>query len=105
MPPTTSRFRTSTVADAMETAKDYIGTYSLKATLPASNTKMPVVKDDELATLVTVNVSEYRRKHDNKVVKKTITIPNYLNELGKDHGINFSEVMTNALKAKLLGHD
>lgn len=89
------------VADAIEMAKDYIGTYSLEDPLPESNIKLPQSKGSEIATLVTVNVSEYKRKNDNKVIKKTITIPNYLNELGKENGINFSEVMTNALKEKL----
>src|SRR5699024_3259781 len=69
------------IADAMEMAKDYIGTYSLEDKLPESNTKLPQAKDGATVTLVTVNVSEYKRKHDNKVIKKTITIPNYLNEL------------------------
>ena len=89
------------IADAMEMSKDYIGTYSLEGKLPESNTKLPETKNGAIATLVTVNVSEYKRKHDNKVIKKTITIPNYLNELGKENGINFSEVMTTALKEKL----
>ena len=30
-----------------------------------------------------------------------LAMANYLNELGKEHGINFSELMTNALKEKL----
>ena len=89
------------IADAMEMAKDYIGTYSLEDKLPESNTKLPQAKDGATVTLVTINVSEYKRKHDNKVIKKTITIPKYLNELGKENGINFSEVMTTALKEKL----
>lgn len=89
------------IADAMEMAKDYIGTYSLEDKLPESNTKLPQAKDGTIVTLVTVNVSEYKRKHDNKVIKKTITIPNYLNELGKENGVNFSELMTTALKEKL----
>ncbi len=89
------------IADAIEMAKDYIGTYSLEDKLPESNIKLPKVADDAIATLVTVNVSKYKRKHDNRVVKKTISIPNYLNELGKEQGINFSELMTSALKAKL----
>ena len=91
----------NSIADAMEMAKDYIGTYSLEDKLPESNTKLPQAKDGATVTLVTVNVSEYKRKHDNKVIKKTITIPNYLNELGKENGITFSEVMTTALKEKL----
>lgn len=89
------------IADAIEMAKDYIGTYSLEDKLPESNIKLPKVADDAIATLVTVNVSKYKRKHDNRVVKKTISIPNYLNELGKEQGINFSDLMTSALKAKL----
>ena len=88
-------------ADAMDIANDSIGTYSLEDKLPESNTKLPQAKDGATVTLVTINVSEYKRKHDNKVIKKTITIPNYLNELGKENGINFSEVMTTALKEKL----
>lgn len=92
----------NSVADAMEMAKDYIGTYSLEEQLPESNTKLPKVKGNAIVTLVTVNISEYKRKNDNKVIKKTITIPNYLNELGKKNGINFSEVMTSALKEKFM---
>lgn len=89
------------IADAMEMAKDYIGTYSLEDKLPKSNTSLPKAKHGAIVTLITVNVSEYKRKNDNRVIKKTITIPNYLNELGKENGINFSEVMTTALKEKL----
>lgn len=89
------------VADAMEMAKDYIGTFSLENKLPESNTKLPKAGEGAIVTLVTVNVSEYKRKNDNRVVKKTISIPNYLNELGKENNINFTEVMTAALKKKL----
>lgn len=89
------------VADAMEMAKDYIGTCSLEEKLPKSNIKLPQVSKDSITSLVTVNVSEYQRKHDHKAIKKTITIPSYLNELGKQNDINFSELMTTALKAKL----
>lgn len=89
------------IADAMEMAKDYIGTYSLEDKLPESNTNLPQAKDGATVTLVIVNVSEYKRKNDNKVVRKSLTIPNYLNELGIEKGVNFSEILTNALKAKL----
>lgn len=90
-----------TIAEAIEMGKDLIGTMSLVEDLPKSNVKLPQVDKDEIATLVTVNISKYKRKNDNKVIKKTITIPNYLNELGKENGVNFSELMTNALKKEL----
>lgn len=89
------------VADAMKMAEDYIGTFSLENKLPESNTKLPRAEEGAIVTLVTANISEYKRRNDNRVVKKTISIPNYLNELGKENRINFSEVMTAALKKKL----
>lgn len=89
------------VADAIKMAEDYIGTASLEEELPKSNTKIPNSKNGEITTLVAVNVSEYKRKHDNKVVRKTLTIPSYLNELGKENNINFSKLLTEALREKL----
>lgn len=89
------------ISDAIAMAEDYIGTVSLDGELPKSNYDLPKTGKAEIATLVRVNVSQYQRRHDNRTVKKTITIPNYLNELGKENGINFSEVMTQALKEKL----
>lgn len=90
-----------TIIEAIEMGKDLIGTVSLVEDLPENNTEIPQVEEPRIATLVTINISEYRRKNDNKVVKKNVTIPNYLNELGKKRGINFSEVLTDALKEKL----
>lgn len=48
-----------------------------------------------------INFKKYKAQHNNKVVKKTLTIPNYLNELGNEQGINFSLTLTEALKEKL----
>ena len=86
------------VADAIMMAQDYIGTMSLVKDLPESNTKIPKTKKDEIATLVAVNISKYKREHDNKVIKKSLTIPNRLNELGNEQGVNFSAVLTEALE-------
>lgn len=90
-----------TIADAIEMGKDLIGTMSLVESLPKSNTNLPTVKKGEIATLVTVNISEYKRKNDDRAIKKTLTIPNYLNEQGKAAGINFSALLTDALKKRL----
>ena len=37
----------------------------------------------------------------NKSVKKTLTIPNWLNETAEQHHINFSQVLQSALKERL----
>ncbi|MCT3401239.1 type II toxin-antitoxin system HicB family antitoxin [Lactobacillus helveticus] len=90
-----------TIAEAIDMGKDLIGTMSLVEDLPKSNVKIPKTKNDEIATLVTVNISEYKRKNDERVVKKTLTIPNYLNEEGKAAGLNFSAILSDGIKAKL----
>lgn len=89
------------VADAISMAQDYIGTYSLENKLPKSVTTLPKAKNDQIVTLVSVDVAEYKRKHDNRIIKKTVTLPSYLNELGKEKGVNFSALLVNALKNEL----
>lgn len=46
------------IVDAIEMAKDYLVTYSLKDQLPESNTELPKVKDGAIAMLVSVRVSK-----------------------------------------------
>ena len=51
--------------------------------------------------IVTVDVEEYARKHFEKSVKKTLSIPSWLNDLATANGINFSQTLQKALKAEL----
>lgn len=95
-----------TINDSIEMARDYIGLKVMNLQdssepIPTSNYFFPQVKKTDIVTLVDVNIDNYRKKHDTKLVKKTLTIPNYLNILGKENGVNFSEILTDALKAKL----
>ena len=43
----------------------------------------------------------YQKKHNAKAVKKTLSIPAWLNEEAMDLGINFSQVLQEALMLKL----
>ena len=51
--------------------------------------------------MVTVDVDEYARKHFEKSVKKTLSIPQWLNDMAVEKGINFSQVLQQALKEQL----
>ena len=51
--------------------------------------------------LVAVDVDEYAKSHFNKSVKKTLTIPEWLNKEALSKNINFSQVLQEALIAKL----
>lgn len=49
-------------------------------------------------TLVGLDIIDYVKKVDKKTVRKTLTIPSYLNEMAKSRGINFSQLLQDALK-------
>lgn len=92
----------TSLEDAIKMAEDYIGSLSLSGKpMPKSVYSLPKADNGDTVTLVRVDLAKYKREHDNKLVKKTLTIPNYLNELGQEEGINFSAVLTAALKEKL----
>ena len=59
------------------------------------------VRGEEIKTLVAVDFKEYRRKTEKRLVKKTLSIPSWLNASAEEAGVNFSATLQEALKAKL----
>lgn len=57
--------------------------------------------DKGFVNMVTVDVKSYARDHFEKSVKKTLTIPVWLDEAAKAQHINFSKVLQKALKEEL----
>ena len=49
----------------------------------------------------TVNLDEYARAYNDKAVKKTLSIPAWLNTACENYGINYSKVLQDALIAKI----
>ena len=56
---------------------------------------------EDIISLVDVDFDAYRRAHDTRAVRKNVTIPNYLNELAIQAGLNFSQILQEGLKARL----
>lgn len=56
---------------------------------------------DEFVNIVACDTLEYRKRFNNKSVRKAITIPEWLNEIANTMDINFSQVLQEALKQKL----
>ena len=50
-----------------------------------------------ILTLVDVNFTEYRRRMDNKAVRRNVTLPNWLNIEAEKAQINVSRVLQEAL--------
>lgn len=57
--------------------------------------------ESSFVNMVTVDVAAYAKMHFEKSVKKTLTIPAWLNTAALEQNINFSQVLQDALKAKL----
>lgn len=58
-------------------------------------------QSESFVNMVTVDVGEYSKTHFEKSVKKTLTIPTWLNAAALEQNINFSQVLQDALKEKL----
>ncbi len=67
----------------------------------ASDIKDIKLEQGEIPLMVDVYMKPYRERMNAKYIKKTLSIPNWLNTLAEKEGINFSQVLQNALKQQL----
>lgn len=95
-----------TLEDAIFMARDAIGILGIEMEdegdqlpKPFSRTYEKELGDQE--ALIDIDFEEYRKKHDNRTVKKNCTIPYYLNAQAEKAGINFSRLLQDALKREL----
>lgn len=68
--------------------------------VPSKKTDITILKD-EFINFVVCDTLEYRKMYNNKSVKKTLTIPEWLNEAAIAMDLNFSQVLQEALIAKI----
>lgn len=73
-----------------------------KGKLPMPTAPTDVSLDsDSVLVVVEFDKAAYNRKHNSRAVKKTLSIPEWLNEEAIALGINFSQVLQEALIAKV----
>lgn len=102
-----------TLENALEMAVDCLAGYLYSAkqegeTVPAPSEMSHIDVNEEydeyesaFVNMVAVDVAEYAKKHFEKSVKKTLTIPSWLNEIAVANNVNFSQVLQSALKEQL----
>lgn len=56
---------------------------------------------DEFLVVVEFDFLDYKKRTNSKAIKKTLSIPEWLNQEALNKGINFSQVLQEALVAKL----
>ena len=73
-----------------------------KTALPTPTKPTEILLENNAAVIIIeFDLDAYRRKHNSKAVKKTLTIPEWLNEEAMAMGINFSQVLQEALLQKI----
>ncbi|CDC06130.1 putative uncharacterized protein [Clostridium sp. CAG:343] len=98
----------STFGDSIQNAylmaQDAMGLYLDNLTnfpKPTLDISKIILQKNQFVSFVSINMDEYRKKFNNKSIKKTLTIPAWLNYLSEKNNINFSQVLQEALKERL----
>lgn len=95
------------MAQAYEMAVDALGLsitdiVDNKGYLPVPSSPDSIKIDDNgFLVIIQFDLAAYRKRTSSKVVKKTLTIPEWLNEEALARGINFSQVLQEGLVAKI----
>ena len=93
----------SSVNETMEAAQEALAAYLLTLLEQEKVIAVPsdisaIHVDDGFSSLVSCDINQYK---DTKAVKKTLTIPSWLNDRAVSMGINFSQVLQEALLSKI----
>ncbi len=93
----------SSLAEAMEAAQEALAAYLLTLLEQGKAINAPsdissIHADDGFSSLVSCDINQYK---DTKAVKKTLTIPSWLNDRAISMGINFSQALQEALLSKI----
>jgi predicted RNase H-like HicB family nuclease len=94
------------IAEAIFMARDAIGLWGISTqdagrAIPEPSESEPKHKKGELVSWVDIDFDEYRRKHDNRTVRRNIALPAWLDEAAREADINVSGFIQSALKEHL----
>lgn len=94
------------IEQAYEMAVDALGLcitdrMNSKEVLPSPSSPENLTVDDGFLMVIEFDLLSYKKRTNSKAVKKTLTIPEWLNEEATALGVNFSQVLQEALIAKI----
>ncbi|MFZ7131368.1 MAG: type II toxin-antitoxin system HicB family antitoxin [Eubacteriales bacterium] len=93
----------TSITDSIAMARDAIGLMGIDIEdeikpLPKPYSVKIHPNENDIVTLVDVDFTEYRKRVDNRAVKKNCTIPYWLSVEAEKAGINYSKVLQEALQ-------
>ena len=59
------------------------------------------IAENEFVNFIRCDTLEYHKRNNGKAVKKTLSIPEYLNEAAVAANLNFSQILQDGIKARL----
>ncbi|MCO5386578.1 type II toxin-antitoxin system HicB family antitoxin [Desulfosporosinus sp.] len=86
--------------DALASWLDYLIDENEVIPNPSMTNNIPL-DDGQFVTMIDKDMTAYRRHKNSKAVKKTLSIPSWLNEEAEAHNVNFSSILQEALKEHL----
>lgn len=98
------------LADALYMAQDAIEMWLWDAenhheTIPPASSQADMTKrcerPDQFVSMVAADTDEYRRQNDNRAVKKTLSVPAWLNYQAEKANAPFSQILQQGLKEYL----
>ncbi len=99
------------MADAIKMAEDVLCLYLYhaeedKKDIPAP-TEMHLVQKNtsDIVSLIACDTLEYKKFFGKQAIRKTVSIPAWLNTMAEDADINFSSILQQGLKAQLGLHE
>lgn len=98
------------MAQAYEMAVDALGLAltcreNEQQPIPAASDPTEIIPDpDSFLVVIEFDMLAYKKRTNSRAVKKTLSIPEWLNEAAMAMDINFSQVLQEALLAKIQAH-
>jgi predicted RNase H-like HicB family nuclease len=95
------------IADAVHMAHDVLNLTLFdfeqdKKPIPKASKPQDIpLVGEQFTSVIVVDTDFYRRFYENKSIKKTLTIPMWLNEQAEQANVNFSSILQEALKVHL----
>ena len=72
-----------------------------KETMPAATPLDEVQCSQGFVSLIDLDLADYQRRVENRAVKRTVSLPKWLDTMAQDAGLSFSQTIQEALKERL----
>lgn len=94
-----------TLNDAAREAEESLCSFLLDAEAVGEEIAAPSttleLKEGEMAVIISADLDSYKKRHDTKPVRKTVSIPQWMAEGAEKKRISLSKVLQDSLKTRL----